>query len=207
MQSNPFNPDFNNQQTSTKIVVALERISEAFRVLLWNESKARMLSPIQIQILIFLKYHSAEQRKVSYLAREFNMTKPTISDTIKILEKKALVSREYVFEDSRSFAINLTDEGNLIAEQTAHFAGEIITPVNRLSETEQESLLGHLIGIIHYLNKAGVITLQRMCFTCVNYRKHHKGTEHFCTLMNTPLKNSELRLDCPEHELVVNADF
>jgi len=204
MQSNPFNPEFNNQQTSTKIVVALERISEAFRVLLWNESKARMLSPIQIQILIFLKYHAAPQRKVSYLAKEFNMTKPTISDTIKILEKKQLISREYLVEDSRSFIINLTDEGSKIAAQTAHFAGEIITPVNRLSQAEQESLLGHLIGIIHYLNKAGVITLQRMCFTCVNYRKNHGSAEHFCTLLNSPLKNSELRLDCPEHELIEN---
>jgi hypothetical protein len=34
------------EKTESKTVVALERISEAFRVLLWDESKKNGLSPI-----------------------------------------------------------------------------------------------------------------------------------------------------------------
>ena len=50
--------DLKRQSTKieSKIVVALERISEAFRVLLWNESKENSLSPIQIQLLIFFTF-------------------------------------------------------------------------------------------------------------------------------------------------------
>ena len=70
-----------NQDTGSKIIAALERISQAFRVLLWNESKAFSLSPIQVQVLNFLLQHSGEKRKISYLAGEFNLTKPTISDS------------------------------------------------------------------------------------------------------------------------------
>jgi hypothetical protein len=70
----PFDLNQQNKKVESKIVVALERISEAFRVLLWNESKENALSPIQIQILIFLLFHSDEMCKVSYLAQEFNMT-------------------------------------------------------------------------------------------------------------------------------------
>ena len=54
------------QSIERKIVVALERISEAFRVLLWEEAKEHSLSPIQVQLLIFCAYHAAEKRKVGF---------------------------------------------------------------------------------------------------------------------------------------------
>ena len=85
-----------NQKIESRIVVALERISESFRVLLWNESKENSLSPIQIQLLIFIQFHAQEKCKVGYLADEFNMTKATISDAIKSLEQKELITKNYI---------------------------------------------------------------------------------------------------------------
>mgnify|MGYP006294391957 CR=1 FL=1 len=73
MKYSSFNLDEQNQKIESRIVVALERISEAFRVLLWNESKENSLSPIQIQILIFIQFHAQEKCKVGYLADEFNI--------------------------------------------------------------------------------------------------------------------------------------
>lgn len=64
MKYSSFNLSEQNQKVESLIVVALERISEAFRVLLWNESKENSLSPIQIQILIFVNFHSLEKCKV-----------------------------------------------------------------------------------------------------------------------------------------------
>ena len=84
MNYSSFNLNEQNQKIESRIVVALERISEAFRVLLWNESKENSLSPIQIQILIFIYFHSLAKCKVGYLADEFNMTKATISDSVKV---------------------------------------------------------------------------------------------------------------------------
>ncbi|MGB0918349.1 MAG: MarR family winged helix-turn-helix transcriptional regulator, partial [Flavobacteriales bacterium] len=100
--SSSFDPDFQSYSTEAKIVASLERISEAFRVLLWNESKAHGLSPLQVQVLIFLHYHSEEKCTVSYLAKEFNMAKPTISDTVKILERKELIQKVKSPIDTRS---------------------------------------------------------------------------------------------------------
>lgn len=201
MSSTPFDPLSQPHSPSAKIVVALERISEAFRVLLWNEGKTHGLSPIQVQVLIFLLHHSDQYRTVSYLAREFNMTKATISDAVKTLENKSLISKHISSSDTRSFHIILTPKGAEIAKQTASFAQEIRTPIDRLSHDEQNNLLIHLFEIIRHLNNAGVITLERMCFRCAHYRKNHKGNEHFCALLATKLIQSELRLDCPEHEV------
>ena len=202
MSKSPFNPDNQHESTSHKVVVALERISEAFRVLLWNEGKVHGLSPIQIQVLIFLKYHSQEKCKVSYLADEFNMTRATISDTVKALLKKKLITKEPEPDDARSFTIHLTTRGASVAEETEQFTREILIAVENMNPESKALLFSGLTDIIHHLNKAGIITVQRMCQTCLYYRKNHMGAEHFCELLNKKLESTELRLDCPEHELI-----
>lgn len=200
MKRSAFDLVHQNSSIESKIVASLERVSQAFRVLLWNESKEHSLSPIQIQVLIFLLHHSDQKRKVSYLADEFNMTKATISDTIKTLEQKLFIRKEYEQHDTRSYIIHLTKKGKDIAEQTSLFAKEIQIPIDKLHTTDKENLLVSLLDIINHLNKAGVITIQRMCFTCHFYKANKNGQGHFCNLLNSKLADNELRIDCPEHK-------
>lgn len=194
----PFDLNQQNTKIESKIVVALERISEAFRVLLWSESKENSLSPIQIQILIFLLFHSEEKCKVSYLAEEFNMTKATISDSIRVLLKKELVQKFNNPSDTRSYIIGLTSQGKQIAEKSANFTLNIEQPLSSLPEDQKKDILAGLLKVIYQLNKAGVITIQRMCFTCSYYQ--NENNEHFCKLLQSKLASKELRIDCPEHE-------
>ncbi|HWK59593.1 MAG TPA: MarR family winged helix-turn-helix transcriptional regulator [Parapedobacter sp.] len=199
MNRSDFDLGQQNQSTDSKIVASLERIAQAFRVLLWNESKTNGLSPIQMQVLIFLLHHGEEMRKVSYLASEFNMTKATISDTVKALEQKGLISKEYDQYDTRSYCIHLSAAGKAIAGRTALFTKELKAPIELLDADDKENLLLSLIGIIRHLNKTGIITIQRMCFTCSHYRPGPGGNGHFCQLINQSLAPTELRVDCPEH--------
>lgn len=203
MNKSDFDLNHQNQSTESKIVASLERISQAFRVLLWRESKEFSLTPIQVQVLIFLLHHSDDKRKVSYLADEFNMTKATISDTVKALEKKQLIKKETEPNDSRSYTIHLTAKGLETARQNSFFTEQIRTPIDKLNANDKENLLLSLLNIIRHLNKTGVITIQRMCLTCRHYQSGTDGSEHFCKLLNQPLHNSELRVDCPEHEVLV----
>lgn len=191
-----------NKKVENKIVVALQCISEAYRVLLWNESKENALSPIQIQILIFLLFHSEEQCKVSYLAQEFNMSKATISDSVKLLLQKGLIQKFDDTIDTRSYVIGLTDEGKQTAEKSANFAFAIEKPLASLTDEQKETILSGLLKLIYELHKAGIITIQRMCFTCSNYN-NTKG-QHYCKLLQSKLATTELRVDCPEHELALN---
>ncbi|HRE50298.1 MAG TPA: MarR family winged helix-turn-helix transcriptional regulator [Flavitalea sp.] len=201
MSQSDFDLSRQNQSIESKIVASLERISEAFRALLWQQSKMFSLSPIQVQILIFLLHHSEEKRKVSYLAAEFNMTKATISDSIKALEQKKLIVKQYEPHDARSYIIQLTKKGRDIADKTSLFTKEIRSPINELHPDDKESLLLSLLHIIRSLNKAGVITIQRMCLTCAYYRPPVDGETHFCQLLNQRLHDADLRVDCPEHLL------
>lgn len=203
MEKSDFDLQHQNQSIESKIVASLERIAQAFRVLLWQESKEFSLSPIQVQVLIFLLYHSAQKRKVSYLADEFNMTKATISDTVKTLALKDLISKEYEPHDTRSYIIHLTDKGKEIAEKTSLFTNEIRTPLDKLAQTDKENMLLSLLDIIRHLNKSGVITVQRMCSTCSYYQPLENGQKHFCKLLNQSLHVTDLRVDCPDHELKI----
>ncbi len=66
-----FNPEEQHLRVDSKVVAALERLNQAFRVLLWEQAQKHGLSPIQIQILVFLLHHDTSLGRVGNLAREF----------------------------------------------------------------------------------------------------------------------------------------
>lgn len=199
MKHSSFNVTEQNRRIESRIVVALERISEAFRVLLWNESKERSLSPIQIQILIFIQFHSMEKCKISYLADEFNMTKATISDSVRVLLAKEMLNKETDPSDSRSYTLSLTNQGRIVAKEVSFFASALEKPIDKLSDEQKSTMLNGLLNLIHDLNRSGVISIQRMCYSCSNYSK--ENGEHYCNLLKSVLADNELRVDCPEHQL------
>lgn len=199
MNKSAFNLNAQNDDISLRIVAALERISQSFRVLLWNVGKDFSLSPIQLQILIFLHYHSEEKRKVSYLASEFNMTKATISDSVKILEQKGFINKIDDPVDTRSFTMMLTESGLSVVNKAEMFSSSLQQPIDLMDINEKESLLLNLISIIQHLQKTGIISIQRMCFTCAHYDRKNNGS-HFCKLLNMSLNSTSLRIDCPEHQ-------
>lgn len=200
MAKSVFDPKFQIEDIDSKIVVALERISEAFRVGLWSESKQNGLSPIQIQLLLFIHFHKAQLCKVSYLAQEFNMTKATISDAVRVLEKKELLKRIPSVEDKRSHSLQITSKGKAIAKKAAGFANMIQQPLQNMEATQKEALLGSLFDLIHNLQKNEVITVQRMCTTCRFFNASKEGEPAYCQFLKVNLPTEALRVDCPEHE-------
>lgn len=198
MDNSTFSPKQQEQDLSSKIVAGLERISEVFKVLLWQKAKWVGLSPIQIQILIFVAFHKPELCKVSYLAKEFNVTKPTISDAVRVLDKKGMVSKDFSSCDSRSYSLRLTELGTNLVRETHDFAIPLEKQINALETDEQKALFSTLSELIYKLNRNGILTVQRTCFGCRFYGKN-KGTD-YCNLLQKKLTTTEIRLDCPEFE-------
>lgn len=195
---NLFNTNSQNKSVDKKIVIALERISEAFKVLLWEHSKEHGLSPIQIQVLIFINTHSSTMAKVGYLSDEFNITKATMSDTIKTLEKKELIIKEQEETDHRSYQILLTEKGKSIVQKITHYPAIIEKIIHSIPENEKTPLYNNLFSLIDHLNIAGIISIKRMCFTCKFLLKDENG--FYCNFLQKSLKQNDLRIDCPEHK-------
>lgn len=193
-----------HSDVDSKIAAALERISQAFRVLLWEQNKTHNLSPIQIQLLVHLLFHAPDQSTIGQLAKEFSLTPATVSDAITSLEKKALVRREWQEADRRVALVTLTAEGRKTARQLSTWANVIQENIAQFAPAEKVVVMKFLMRLIESLQKAGVITIARMCITCKFFQPHaHANSQalHHCQLLDKPLANAELRLDCPEHEM------
>ncbi len=184
-------------EINQKITHALERIAKTFRVLIWQESKTYGLSPIQIQILIFALTHKPELLKVSFLAKEFDLTKATISDSVKILLKKELLHKIPDTYDSRSYSVELTTKGRTIAVKTSSYTKALETSIDKLTDEDKGIFLSNLLKLIADLNRNAIISIQRMCLTCYHYSKN--GDKHYCAFLKKKLQHHELRVDCADH--------
>lgn len=193
-----FNLENQNSNLDNKIVAGLERLSQVFRILLWNKAKEHSLSPIQIQLLIFIQHHSADKTTISYLAQEFNFTKPTISDAIKVLEQKKLIKKFTDSTDTRSYTIQLTTAGKKIVAETEDFANPLTTIITKTNEADKIILWQNVSNLIIQLNKLEIISVQRTCFNCKHYATKNKT--HFCILLNQKLETQDIRIDCGEFE-------
>ncbi|MEQ8626471.1 MarR family winged helix-turn-helix transcriptional regulator [Ekhidna sp.] len=197
--ANLFDPKVQESDLSSKSVVGLERISEVFRVLLWQKSNETGLSPIQIQLLIFIKNHDSSLANVSQLAREFNMKKPTISDAVKVLFQKELITKESG-SDARAYTILLTKKGKLVVDLLKDFGEPVKDILDELDPKEKDALFQALSKVIFKLNQRGLIDVQRTCFGCRFYEKSSNG--HYCQFIKKPLLENEIRLDCGDFQQI-----
>jgi DNA-binding MarR family transcriptional regulator len=197
--SSAFDPIYQTNHVNSKIIVSLEKLAEVFRVLLWDSGKEYGLSPIQIQLLLFVRFHPEEDlRKVAYMAKEFNMTKATISDSLKTLEQKGLVRKKTDVEDARSVTISLTAKGEKIAQHVSNFTGALDSALGHLTPKERETLLVTLMRLSRHLLEDEVLAVERMCFHC----RHYKGNfnnNHYCEAYKKKIVAKSLRTDCPAH--------
>lgn len=191
-----FNLNDQNSNIDNKILVGLERLSQVFRILLWEKSKQFDLTPIQIQLLIFIRYHSEDKCTVSYLAKEFNLAKATVSDTVKTLIKKELLNKTNNTTDSRSFSLQLTQQGVKFVVDTENFPNPFLDIIKNKSSEDKIVLWSTISSTIYELNKLDIISVQRTCYNCDNFSK--QKTKSFCNLLNQELDISDIRIDCEE---------
>ncbi len=202
-----FEPSSQHGDVDGKIVASLERLAQLFRVLLREGAQKHDLSPIQAQFLVYLLFHDVKLRRASRLAEEFDLTRATVSDAVSSLEKKALIQRESWPEDKRVVTLRLTPTGEKLAAELSTWANIVEEHLRASSPEEKEVVMRFLMNLIASLQRAGIITVARMCVTCRFFRRdEHSNSDspHHCALLDAPLVGSDLRIDCPEHELARN---
>ena len=198
-----FDPSSQHGDVDKKIVAALERISQAYRVLLQEEGQGRGLSPIQARFLVHLLHHPDELGRVGRLAEEFGLSPATVSDAVRTLESKDLVRREQWPGDGRVAILRLTPSGERAAVGLSSWADVIEEQLRSFAPEEKEAVMHFFMRLIAALQRAGVITVARMCVTCRFFRSEAQPegvSLHHCALLDQPLSGVDLRTDCPEHE-------
>lgn len=201
MKENAFNRNQQTENNRLKIIVAIERLSTAFRFALSKESKTQNLSPLQAQILLFIATHAEKNCTVSCLAKEFAVTKPTISDAVAIMELKKFVQRKQCSRDARTFFLELTSRGKSVTGNLTGITDYFTNTLKAANDKEISAMWGGMVSLIEKMQSNTDIPI-RMCFSCRYFSKDNKkGAPHYCSLMQKPLKTDLIRIDCPEHEL------
>lgn len=180
---------------NTKIAMGIERLSTVFRAALWEETKRCGLSPLQAQILLFIASHAPMQSRVSTLAKEFAVTKATVSDAVRALLEKGMLKKKSG-DDARAFSLALTASGKKQVQKFSVLTEYFDEALTAIPANERKKIWEGLLLLIGHLQKTGIIPL-RMCFSCQHYGKHKSVP--YCQLLEQALQIEDIRLDCPEH--------
>lgn len=196
-----FSPKSQETNDDNKLFTVLYSFSDSFRILFWRFSKDHGLSPLQIQLLIFITNHKSEHNKISYLSNEFNMTKPTISDAVKTLIEKGLLLKELDSKDARSFSLMISEQGKKIVIAFEEAYQPMINSIKSLEKEEKVSLFVDMMSLINRMDKSGIRLSQRMCYNCSFYQSRNEH-HYYCRFLEKEMQWSELRIDCNEHESI-----
>jgi DNA-binding MarR family transcriptional regulator len=181
-----------------KLVAALERVGQALRVQLRDAAKQHGLNPIQLQVLLRLAA-APPLGRVGALAAAFDVSQPSMSDTVAALRRKGLVGAG----PRRRSGIVLTPRGQALARALNGWDDRTRQALGAAREADKERSLALLLDVIAGLQRTGAVSVARMCTTCRFFRPEaHPGQarRHHCALLDAPLTDGDLRVDCPEHE-------
>lgn len=189
-----------SEPVDVRIAVGLNKLGLAMKQETWKQSTGAGLSPTQGQILSSLSLDG--DRTSTELAKTMGLTLPTVSDSVRVLVDKGLVAKRPDPRNARASLLSLTPAGRERAQRARSFPDYLASAAGALSPTEQEVFFTGLVKMIRTLQGEGKIPTNRMCVTCTHFRPHaHEGDmPHHCALVDAPMANRHLRIDCAEQE-------
>lgn len=193
-----FSPEQQLINLDARLLLSLQRLSDMLKAMQWEQARLLGITPLQLQILIFVGYHRPEVNKAAIIATELQVSRPTISDAVGSLVTKNLLEMSEDKRDRRSNHLVLTETGTQVMEQAGDYMGQLEDVLDKRPALEKSNLYQSVYSIITGLitpEKGGV---QRMCYNCAHYNGNKKR-QHECLFLNKPLLSSELQLDCPVH--------
>ena len=191
----------NHDDVNSKIIVSLERISRVFRILLTEEANKHDVSPLPMQILLYLRNNPAERSRVSRMEKEFGLSMPTGGRAVGTLIKKGLLEKHTSEADKRETILSLTRRGKTLSKRLSNWADRLRGEIEELPREGKPEVLKFLLDFIGKLDRKGIISATRTCITCKYFTITGPPSDpkFFCLLLDKPLSNSELRADCEDH--------
>lgn len=188
-----------SQPLDHRVVHGLHKLGLALKHQSWAKAQEQGLSPTQGQILTSLA--SDGPLSGSEVATRLGVSLPTVSDAVATLVSKRFVRKGADPRHPRARLLRLTAAGARRAAAARTWPDFLVPALDTLSVSEQTVLLVAVMKMIRALQAQGQIPTSRMCATCVHFRPHvHTGTlPHHCALVDAPMAERHLRLECPDH--------
>jgi len=202
MDITPETPWDGTPDVSSRVIVAISRLSTVLRAGMWDSATTENLNPTQAEILQLLRKRTQGVR-LNWLATQLSVSPASASDSVATLVNKGLVRKDRAADDGRASALWLTDEGAAVAERLAGALSFADNAVAKLDREVQEQLLISLFKLIVQLKHSDRFPALRACPSCCFFEPNvfpDRAAPHHCALVKAPLPISFLRIDCAEHQ-------
>lgn len=177
----------------------VERLSELLKTDARQAGSAYGLQPVQLEILHYLSKCNQFSDTPMAVTEYLGQTKGTVSQTLKVLETKALITKHADKKDKRTAHLKVTTKGKQLLEST--IPTEIFANADEaFSEHQQAEIEQALRTLLSTLIKTNKMKSFGLCSTC-RYNSRLSDGSYFCNLVQQPLDEADIKLICKEHEI------
>ncbi len=173
-----------------KRVVFLERLSALRTRMLRQSASMHGVQTIHAEILEYLSRCNKYSNTAQALSEYLGITKGSISQSLKTMEKNGVIAREKRPDDKRYIKIFLTDKGAKLLRDLLHD----IPMMPKLDEMTEDGLQ-HTLRQWQYENNLRSFGLCRTC----KFNENGKGNKFRCGLTEEALTVSDTKKICREH--------
>ena len=182
------------------VIYLIERIGNLLRAAERKAGVSIGLQPIQIQILSYLSVSNRYSDTAAAVTDFFDMTKGTVSQSIKILEKRGLVYKIKDPKDGRLVHLSLSEEGLkfLMKYQEGLSLDDVLKDLGLSKSNNLRALLTDTLLLLQKKNNNKTFGI---CNSCHFFRKNAFDPDHQCGLTKEKLLEEESLKICREHEM------
>jgi DNA-binding MarR family transcriptional regulator len=155
--------DEHSDPIAARIVTGLHKIGLAMKQQLWQQANEDGLSATQGQILAALVAHGPLTS--SELSQRLGVTLPTISDSVRVLTDKQLLTKSKDPRHPRASLLTTTKRGSSLGAHARSWPEFLASAVDDLSTEEQRAFYSGVVKMIRTLQSQGVVPLSGMCVT------------------------------------------
>jgi len=177
--------------TARQLHLMTERLTSLFRTKLRQTASDHGLKLVQLEALIYLSTANRYSDTPIALSEYLGMTKGTVSQTLKVLERRELIAKTGDPIDGRVQHCHPTTEGDAIVRQA--YPSELFTTLG----PEGAALADSLGALLRALQQQNGLKTFGLCHTCRHYQK--RGKQGRCGLTQERLNASDAERVCREH--------
>jgi DNA-binding MarR family transcriptional regulator len=180
--------------TAERLHQLTERLSSLFRASLRQAASAEGLKVVQLEALVYLSMANRYSDSPAGLTDYLGVTKGTVSQTIKALERHGLLEKHPDSVDGRVVHCRLTRRGKAMAEKAYPTA-----LLREVPKTVLADATPGLESLLRDLQRANGFRAFGVCHSCRFYRP--SGSNGQCGLTLEPLSKADSTKICREHEI------
>jgi DNA-binding MarR family transcriptional regulator len=183
---------------SNHIYDYVERLSELLKIDSRQAGAEHGLQPVQLEVLHYLsicnRYSDTPMAVTEYLGQ----TKGTVSQTLKVLEKKSLLTKRLDKNDKRITHLKISSRGKRLLTKTIPTT-MFVNGCNALTEKKQAEIATSLKQLLVTLLQANDMKTFGVCSSCRHNSKTIEGN-YYCNLVQELLADDDIHLICREHK-------